>query len=287
MRIISITLASLIAVGTLIFMTRIWGLSQAFTPYEHVFFDGKVPFVVVKANTLDLAKEVLKTQPDAILWIDVRLSKDKVPFVLPANRDTEFLDMKKRLQEASPNIPIMTGIKLSEYNWEEINEFYKDTPAVKEYYEQFPTTRFILNIVDNAQEVHTALVSAIEGFKPDSRTLIQSDTLIIIKTIRELKPGWVYGTSTPDLMRFLTLDAMWILPSTQFIGDVFIAPFTLMKRPAFNDDIITEMRRRHKRIFLVVENEKQLAEARRYNAEGLIVNELSELPKLLDQGPVQ
>ncbi|WP_291515891.1 hypothetical protein [Bdellovibrio sp. ArHS] len=288
MRIFFITVASLVVVGIIILSARIWGLGQNYKAYEHAFFSGATPLIIVKADTLEKTQEALKAKPDAVIWLDVRFSRDKIPFILAAGRDSEFLDMKRKEQEANPNTPIMIGGKLSEYPWEQINEFYKTTPALKEYYEQFPQTRFILNVVDNVADAHTTLVNTIQDLKPNERTLIQSDALILMTSIKEIKPEWVYGTSTPDLMRLLTFDSMWILPSTQFSGDVFIAPFTLMKRPAFNDDIIEEMRRRKKRIFLgPIQSESQFAEASRYKADGLITDNLPQLLDLLGQGPVQ
>ncbi|MBV2168748.1 MAG: hypothetical protein KUL82_08585 [Bdellovibrio sp.] len=269
-------------------MARIWGLGQNYPLYEHAFFAGPSPAIIVKANTLEDVENALKLRPDAIIWVDVRYSREKVPFALSPSRDKEFLEMKRQEQEKNPTTPILIGGKLPEYPWEQINEFYKTTPAIKEYYEQFPQTRFILNVVDNVSEAHTALVEAIKDLKPNERTLIQSEALIIMTSIKDIKPEWVYGTSTPDLMRLMTFDAMYVLPSTQFKGDVFIAPFKILNRSAFNDDIILEMRRRNKRIFLgPIQSDSQLAEASRYKADGYITENLPELLRLLGQGPAQ
>lgn len=288
MRIFFITLASLIVVGILILMARIWGLGQNYPPYEHAFFQGAQPLLIVKTTTLEAAQKTLAEKPEAVLWLDVRFSREKVPFILPAAKDKEFLEFKRQAQEKNPTTPIFIGARLSEYPWEQINEFYKTTPALREFYEQFPKTRFILNIIDNVADAHTALVDAIQEFKPNERTFIQSDVLVIMTSVKELKPEWVYGTSTPDLMRLLTFDSMYVLPSTQFKGDVFVSPFTILKRPAFNDDIIAEMRRRNKRVFLgPIENAQQLAEASRLKADGLITENLSELIHLQGQGPAQ
>nr|BFD61477.1 hypothetical protein BdHM001_01580 [Bdellovibrio sp. HM001] len=288
MRILFITVCSFLVLGVLLLMARIWGDAQNYPVYEHAFFSGPAPIVIVKADTLDKVQEAIKLKPDVAIWADVRLSRDKVPFILPPSRDAEFLKMKEAEQKANPTTPIMIGSKLSEYPWEQINEFYKTTPALKEYYEQFPQTRFVLNIVDNVHDVHSAVVEAIDGLSAKSRTMIQSDALVVMTSVKELKPEWVYGTSTPDIMRMLTFDSLYILSSTQFKGDVFVAPFTLMKRPAFNDDIITEMRRRNKRIFLgPIETTEQFAEASRHKADGLITENLPELLQLLNQGPVQ
>lgn len=288
MRIFFITVSSLVVLGILILMARIWGLGQNYPLYEHAFFNNPTPLVIVKVETLENAHNTLKLRPDAVLWLDVRFSREKVPFILPARRDQEFLTALQKEQELSPTTPIMIGSKLSEYPWEQINEFYKDTPALREFYTQFPETRFVLNVVDNVADAHTSVVEAIKEFKPNSRTLIQSDALIILTSIKDLKPEWVYGTSTPDIMRLLTFDSLYVLTTTQFMGDVFIAPFTLMKRPAFNDNIIAEMRRRNKRIFLgPIRTKEELAEASRQKAEGYITENLPELLLLLGQGPVQ
>lgn len=288
MRIFFISLCSLFAVAVLIFMARIWGLGQNYPRYEHAFFNGSSPLIIAKITTLEQAQEAVSLRPDVVLWIDVRFSREKVPFILPASRDNEFLDRKRQEQEKNPTVPIMIGGRLSEYPWEQINEFFKNTPSLKEFYQQFPKTRFVLNIVDNVGEAHTTLVDTIKEFKPNERTLIQSDVLVIMTSIKEIKPEWVYGTSTPDLMRLMTFDSMYVLPSTLFKGDVFIAPFTIKKRPGFNVDIITEMRRRNKRIILgPIESEAQFAEASRLKVEGYITENLPELLRLLGQGPAQ
>lgn len=267
-------------------MARIWGLGQSYSLYEHSFFSGSTPLIIVKADTVEKADEDLKLRPDAVLWLDVRLSKDKVAFILPVSRDNEFLEAKRQEQEKNPTTPIMIGNKLAEYPWNQIQDFYKNPPLLKDYYEKFPQVRFLINIVDNVSEVHQVVVDVIKDLKPNERTLVQSDALIIMTSIKDLKPEWVYGTSVPDLVRLLTFDSMWILPSTQFKGDVFISPFKIQNRVAFNDDIISEMRRRKKRVLLgPIRTESEFTEASRLQADGYITDDLPKLLQLLGQGP--
>ncbi|MDG0814779.1 PI-PLC domain-containing protein [Bdellovibrio svalbardensis] len=285
MRIILATVITLVMTGFLILTTRIWGLGQTFPDFQSPLFAGETPIVIVKANTLAKIDEALKLKSDAVIWVDVRISKGNIPYILAPSRDAEFLNLKTEQQKANPTVPIMQGGKLSDYSWEQINEFYKDTPALKELYEKFPTTRFVLNVVDNVPDVHTTVVEAIKDFKPDNRTLIQSDALVVMSAIKDLKPVFVYGTSVPDLMRLLSFDSLFILPATQYKGDVFIAPFTILKRPAFNDDIITEMRRRHKRIYLgPIESQSQFDIAAKVKADGYITE---NLPQLLQMMPAK
>jgi glycerophosphoryl diester phosphodiesterase len=282
MRLFLISFTAVLLTGLIILGARIWGMGQTFADYPHAFLDGAQPLVIVRADTLQKISDAVKLKADVVIWADVRVSQGKVPFVLPSSRDVDFLKFKEDEQLRNPTTRIMMGPKLSDYTWEQINEFYKETPALKEIYEQFPNTRFILNIVDNVADVHTSVVDAIKDFNPDNRTLIQSDALVILDAIKDMKPQWVYGTSTPDIMRLLSFDSIYILPATQFKGDVFIAPFKILKRPAFNDDVVEEMRRRHRKVFLgPIETPEQFAKAKELKADGFITDDLSAMLKLL------
>lgn len=288
MRLFIVSIAVCFAVGFIILTTRIWGLGQNYKLYEHDFFKGNTPLVIMKADTLPDIDAAVKLKPDVVIWLDVRMSSDKNIFILDAKKDNQFLSAKKAEQDQNPTTPILKGSKLSDYSWEQINEFYKNTPALKEIYENFPQTRFVLNVVDNVMDVHTTVIAAINELHPDKRTMVQSDALVLVDNIKELKPVWVYGTSLPDLMRLMSLDSLYVLPATEFKGDVFVAPFKVMNRPAFNDDIINEMKRRHKRIFLgPVQSKEEFDEASRYQVNGYITENLPQLLQWLDQNRVQ
>jgi hypothetical protein len=277
MRVLLISIATFIVIGVLILMARIWGQGQTFAEFPHEYFAGPAPLIVVKADSLDAVRAILAKKSNAAIWIDVRVSNDKVAFVLSPSRDEEFMVNRLKMQEANPQTRIYTGGRLSEYSWEQINEFYKTTPALKEYYQQFPQTRFVLNLVDNAMDVHVTVTDAIAELNPDKRTIIQSEANVVIDSVKTLKPAWLYGTSVPDLARMLTFDSLYVLPAIQFKGDVFIAPFRVSKRDAFNADIIAEMRRRHKRIILgPLKSAEEYAKAQTYSPDGYIFETLEQ-----------
>lgn len=283
MRIIIITVFTFLTLGVLVLMARIWGLSQTFPAYQHAFFAGAEPILIVKTETLTEAQEAVKARPDVVLWLDVRVSKDRVAFVLAPSNDNQFIQLKQEEQAKRPTEPLFTGGKIAEYDWQKIQEVFPLAPLLTDFYKELPTTRFIINVIDNTNEVHRTVVDELEKVKADNRTLVQSDTLVILTAIKELKPTWLYGTSLPDIMRLLTFDSLYILPTTQLMGDVFIAPLTHRKRPAINDHIVEEMRRRKKRIYLgPLNTEEDFALARKYKAEGYIADDLPTLLKFAE-----
>lgn len=288
MRIILITFFSVLALSILIYMARIWGLGQNHPQYESPFFNGPQPTWIVQATNNQEIQSLTTKNQDYVIWLDVRLSGDKIPFILSPSKDKAFLDQIYKEQTANPQQKIMIGNKVSEYPLSELERFYGVLPTLKDIYEKFPQTKFILNVIDNTHEVHIAVTKAIESFNPNHRTMIQSEALIILKSIKEIRPEFIYGTSTPDIMRFLVMDSMWILPSTQFKGDVYVAPFKVQNRPAFNENIIAEVRRRNKRIYLgPITTAEELSYAQKIKADGYIINNLEEFLKLPHQGPAQ
>lgn len=288
MRLLFTTIAAGVVLFMVVLMARIWGLGQSFPVFDHPFLAGNPPLMIVKAQEIPQIEAILGVKKDAIIWLDTRVSMDRTIFVLNPGRDQDFLKAQIEKQKQNPSQKILKGNKISDYDWKEISAFYPKTPTVAEVYAKFPEQRFMLNVFDNVMNVDVSLITALKDSHPDQRTFIQSDTLVVMTSIKDTKPEWVYGTSQADLMRFLTFNDMWILPTTQYKGDVFVAPFKILNRPAFNADVIAEMRRRHKKIFLgPIKTREELQQAKEVKAEGYITDNITELTTWLDQGPAQ
>ncbi len=284
MRLLLTTLFAGLAVFMALLMTRIWGLGQNESPFQHEYFASTSPFIVAKQDQLKAMEEAVRLRSDIILWVDARMSADGQVYLLDRTEDQKFLNSQMKKQRMQPDQKILKGGKLSDYSLAELQDFYKNLPLLKDAYGQFPKQRFIVNVIDNVFDVNDAVIKALKDENPNSRTFIQSDTLVVMTSIKDSKPEWVYGTSQADLMRFLSFNSMWILPSTQYKGDVFISPFQIVGRPAFNDEVIGEMRRRNKRIFLgPISQRAQFDEAKRLNADGYISENPSQLLQWLDQ----
>lgn len=288
MRLLLTSLAAAAFLFLVVLTARIWGQGQTFPVFQHVFLEGSSPLIIAKAQELPQIEGILKVQKDAVIWLDTRVSMDRVAFVLNPLRDREFIKALVEKQRELPGEKILKGNKISDYNWKEISAFFPNAPTLQRIYSEFPQQRFMLNVFDNVTNVDLILVDALKDSNSNNRTFIQSDTLVVMTSIKDAKPEWVYGTAQADLMRFLTFNAMWILPTTQYKGDVFVAPFKILNRPAFNADVIAEMRRRHKKIFLgPIKTREELQLAKSIEAEGYITDNISELKSWLDQGPAQ
>lgn len=148
---------------------------------------------------------------------------------------------------------------------------------LKDIVAKYPDQRYALNILNNVESIHESVVNSLKPFSKEKLFLIQSNYNVIMSSIKNLEPFWLYGCSQADLMRFLAFDSLWILPAVPFKGDVFISPLKLLGRVAFNENILTEVRRRNKKIILgPITNKAEFDDASRLKVDGLLIENISD-----------
>lgn len=241
MRVLIISICSLLVLGMILLTTRFWGLGQPYQEFQHPFFqNAPAQGVILKVTQDSQIEESLKQKPDLIaFWIDVETSVDKKVIVF--SRDFSEKDL---------SIEAYRGPKSQSYTFAQLKVMQPTVMELHDLLSRHPQQRFVLNVLDNVENVHLWIREALQGLEPEKRILLQSNYNVIMSSIKEMEPFWLYGCSQADLMRFLTFESMGILPATPFHGDVFIAPQKILNRPAYNEDILQEIRRRHKKILL-------------------------------------
>lgn len=264
-------------------MAHFWGLSIGYQRFEHAFFTLQPEkYLGVKVYDLSSAKTATTKKSDVILWLDLRMTADQKFLVLPASAGQSELSLEKIGPEK------FRGNKVNLYDLSYLRIYFPQAFLLEQFLAEFPEQRFILNLLDNATDIHTALIKTVSAYQPEKRLLIQSDIAIVGKSIKELEPLWLFGTSYPDLMKLLSFESIWLQTASPFHGDVFIAPMKVMNRPAFNRNIIDEVHRRQKRVFLgPLKSASEYDAARQVPAEAYIFENVDLLTGVLDQNPVQ
>lgn len=280
MRLLFISLGTVFVFGMLLLMTRFWGLSQGYQAFAHPFLEPAKPWAAVRVFDLKTAETMVQKKKDVIFWLDLVKTQDHQFLVVNPDRR---IDLTPELMKEAYH-----GNKTYFYDLQVLRKVYDQELSLNEFLEKFPTTRMILNIRDNAMAVHTTLADLINKENASPRVLIQSDIELVLKTIKELQPLWLYGTSRSDIMRLLNFESIGLLPTCSFVGDVFIAPFKIHRRAAFNVGVLEEARRRKKTIFLgPLENEAEVLDAHSLNPDGFIYANSELFRKDLDQHPAQ
>lgn len=250
MKILVIIAGTLVAFALFLLMLNQWGSARINTPHEFPFFSNSSSAGLSIAGQLEDVKIA-----DQIYWLDIRLSADKKVFVLPG----------------CYNLPLLRSFgesKISNLSFEQLKTQRKSLNLLSDFYQRFPHQKFMLNIIDNEFDIDTLVVDAIKDFNPDDRTLVISSAEIITKSIKKLKPLWVYGSSQSDLLRLKTYESLWILPAVSFESDVFVSPVKLMNRDAFNSEIINFLHARQiKTIIAPIYSDEEAALAHKYQVD--------------------
>ncbi|MBL7545045.1 MAG: hypothetical protein JNL11_14605 [Bdellovibrionaceae bacterium] len=272
-------------------IARFWGLSLPYKKFEHPFFQTtqidsqplSIPvlneqhFELVTGSLTD-PTSVTKTPPAQthafkfklheparlVLWINVYLTSDrKLISDFGFNVDT-FME-KQRAQNK------FKGKFVHNYTLAEITESVTPITTLDEVIKSFPGHQFVLNILTNETNVHKDVVEFIETNKLSDHVLINSTIDVVIKSIKEQKPMWIYGTSIPEASRVKSFSTLGLEAAISVRGDVFIAPISYLNRPMINESLVTEMKRRKKYVLIgPVLNDEERKQAEELNPDGII-----------------
>lgn len=276
----------LTSVGVLFFAAivflglRIWGLEQSYKPYDHPFLTGlesSHPALSVKVPSSESdARAAISLAPQVILFLDVRMSKDEVLFV----QERGLLEALLQLEKMGPER--YQGDRPYFYPFDTLKVFFPELIEVRTFLQRFPQQKFILNIQDNAQNIHAAVLKLLKETESSSRVLIQSDIDVIIKSIREEQPTWCFGSSLPEITRILSLQSVGLEMVPSIRADIWLTPLKFKKRLLFNEALGKEVHRRFKKVFLgPLSTLDEVFAAQRYDPEGIVFSELSLLKDFL------
>ena len=272
MRVLFISFAVVGVLFMSLFGVKQWALMMPSQRFDHPFvsLDQPQPITVIQVHEPAEAKNILSEIPQAYFWLDLRITADgKFLLLRPELTQTT-------LTPEALGVEKWKGPQPSRYTEAELLILFPTAIRLQDFLVLFPETKMILNILDNVDGVHTQLMAAVEGRLPEQRFLFQSSADIILKSLKDKKPMWLYGSSQSDLMKILTFESLGLEATSPFRGDVLIAPMQISGRAAFNENVLTEILRRKKTIFLgPLINNREVEQAASFRPNGLIYSSLN------------
>ncbi len=279
MRLIFISLGTLLIVGLMWGIAHFWGLSQVYVPFESPFFAADLnpksnqnPIQSQSSNSASAATTQSSTSatpitpmtaapkkwvvipweqnyflekiPDAILWADVYRGEADLLLVKPwVERNKPNRQLEKK---STSTRPLLTDLLT-----------------------QYSKARFVLNITDNVEQIHEQVANIIEQTKASGRVIITSPYPVVINSIKDLKPMELYTNSSVDFVKMNFFEALKLLPAMPFKYDIFFGPLMHRNTPIVTKDMVIEIRRRHKKVLIgPIGNAEGLAKAKEVDADG-------------------
>lgn len=243
MRLVVLTVGVLFALLLGYSAIKMLSESQVYTPFKTNYYKADEKLFIVPWEQSYL----LEKKADLVLWVDVYRNKQGELLAKPW-KDIK-LAKKDLTQEASPTRPLLSDL-------------------LKKY----PQTRWVINCDDNTQDIQVTLNAVIGEAKMTDFIMIQSNYNTILESLKESQPMLLYGSSIADITRLKTFQSMGLVAASPFKGDVFFAPLSYLDRKTINEGLVSELRRRFKKVFLgPLMNSTEMAEAQKFNPDGLFV----------------
>lgn len=281
MRLFLISLATLICAGLILIIIRFWGLSMPTYKFEHEFYSFGTNTSPTKAkvfHSIDDIKNELQKTPDLLIWINTFITADHI-FVIDS-------DMKLENQLFTLKTSPLGNLKFKgryahNYTFEELKLLRPEIQKLEDVIAQLNTKdaksenvqKFIISLKSNATDIHKDFIQLMDKLKLDKQILIQSDLDVVLKSIKEEKPMYTFGSSLSEVMRLKTFSTIFLEPSVSMKGDTFISALSYRGRPLVTEQILAEIKRRQKLVFLgPLTSESEIEEAKKLNPDGLILN---------------
>ena len=248
MKVIFVSIGVLFVVLLCVLITKFWGKSQTYTDYAHPFTTSApedLRFVKPSFEKLEAA-----INSDSPLFLDVGITRDQ-KLVIPK---TVF---KKPIRNA------------------DLAEIKDQVILVSDVSEKLKTRRIIFNVLDSVIAVHEVFLHNMKeiGFEKGDNFLVTSEYEQPVKALKELVPSWIYGSTRPEILKIVAMQSMHVLEAASIRADVVIHPLKIKNQNFFNEELLQELQRRHKRIIVGPISPQEVPEALLLHPFAVVVND--------------
>lgn len=253
MKLLWISLLSLVIMGLLWLILSVFSNQQTYQAYDHPVLRFTDPVLALAPSTFQAATEFVQQKGGGALYLTVFMSQDGQFFTL---------DEKEH-----------QGLKSQLYSYEELKKLSQDIVPLKAWF-QLQARFWILNVQTNTLDVDRNLIALIEAEKWQDQVIIRSDTDVIISAMKEKKPLWVFGSSQSDMTQFLTMASAKLEGMPRFNRDVYFTPLEFQGRDMMNASVFAEVRKRKKKLAIgPVHTDQDRERAQAHQPDILILSE--------------
>lgn len=245
MKLFLISLAAFVFSGLIWATLWFWGQGFSYQPYDHPLMAWKSEGEPVHALSTfhpEEAQHFLTQNPHGVLFLNLYVSADGEFFTAPQKALNFPQEILKKTPEA------YKGNKHFYYKMETIKSQLGDQVFPVESFLSLKPRFWMLNIMDNALEVDLNIMAWVEKNKMEKQAVILSDIDLVISSLKDQKPLWIYGSTQSDLAKLLTMASINLEGIVNLRRDYFVTPVFLKDRIVLNSAVIRDMKKRFKKI---------------------------------------
>lgn len=291
MAIVKIILGCFIVIFLSWFSFKFYGENQRYTPYDHPLIQDAGPWVMAyggesssyPSHTMVAIDAALKN-PKVWLALDISMSADRSFYAIPhdyfAKEDkrawVKWKDHEIERLDAGENFKSADGA----FPYKNQNLKF---PKLEEIMSKYPSAKFFLWFRDNEKDMDLIIASFLKKFPGlENRVLIYSEYDVVMRSLKEQLPRWVYGSADGERTRFLMFDAVGLQSAATLNGDFYFTPLKQGTVKMISETIKHEVERRQLPLILgPLMTDVEIEEAVRLLPRGYLTKDSSHLLKIL------
>ena len=228
------------------FTIKFWGLSQHYIDYNHSFYkDVETPIIFKKPNINNFHALMRSTEP---LYLNLAITADdKIVIAFP---EVNFQYRRFRFADLIDQAFLL----------ENQLEFLKNK-------------KIIFNITENAVAGPDIIFTEFQKMQLDKAEnfMISSPYEAVTKELKIKAPTWIFGTSTPEILKIKAMESLYLIESAVYRADIIVYPLKYYHHDFYSETLLTDLKRRFKRFIIGPIAEKDLPQAKALNPFGIIL----------------
>lgn len=254
MRILLVTIGTLFISFICFWIVKFWGLSQTYNDFKHPMYSQELqqdlPAIQFIKPTFGNLETEIKSEKN--LYLDVAVTQDQ-KLVAPKRR---WLSGEKPLRYLNSG------------------DILKDIVVLENFKTDLKNKKIIFNIIENTQAVHENFVYNMQkmGLEKGFNFIVTSPYEAPIKALKEIAPAYIYGSTQPEILKIIAMQSMYVLEAANIRADMIIHPLKIKNQDFFNEALVNEMIRRHKRIIVGPIPSSEIEKAIKLKPYGLIID---------------
>lgn len=250
MKIIIISITTIFVFFISLLTVKFWGKGQSYTAYNHTMLQSQENIIEFIKPNYEHLEEIIES--DKNIYLDVSVTFDQ-----------KLVFAKRKWLNTEKPIHLLT-----------YDEIKNDVILITDVKNQLKNKKIIFNLNENAQAIHQTFMYGLQqiGLENGENFIVTSQFEAPLKALKEIAPALVYGSTQPEILKIVAMQSMYLLEATTLRADVIIHPLKIHKHNFFNDEILGEMRRRHKKIIVGPINSEEINEAQQLHPFAVILN---------------
>ena len=253
MRLILVTICSLIFSLIIFWTIKFWGRSQTYVTYAHPLFtyveQSKKPIFFIKPSPVVVDRAL---EGPENLYLDVATTGDQKVVIAKKVWDKK-------------------GKPIRYLNYQDIKS---DVILLSDVKDRLLNRKLILNLSENAQAGHMIFYDELKalGLEKGENIIVTSPYEAMIKALKEIAPTFLYGTTQPEILKIAAMKSMWLIEALNLRADIVIYPLMIKNEKFYDETLLAELKRRHKNFIIGPIDDVQIAEAVALKPWGIVVD---------------